>query len=87
MTTPDPNASPVPVLAPRFADLRNRNLMTRAEAARLFGVPHSTYRAWECGGRVPSGAAERLLDVLETVQALNPDLFKALLPVKVRGLM
>ncbi len=70
-------------LAARYAALRSFHCLTRVEAAKLFGAPVSTYVAWENGGRSPSSAAERLLDVLEVVQVMNPDLFRSLLPVKV----
>lgn len=53
----------------RVARLRQFLNMSQEEFAALLGAAPSTLRKWENGQRVPSGAAAKLLEVLER----NPD--------------
>jgi DNA-binding transcriptional regulator YiaG len=48
--------------------------------ARYLGVPVSTWRNWACGHREPGAVTTRLLDVLDAVECLAPDMHKHLLP-------
>jgi putative transcriptional regulator len=59
-----------PVPAPKthieILALREKKLrMSRGVFAQVLNVPQATLRAWETGKRKPSGAAIRLLDVVE----------------------
>jgi putative transcriptional regulator len=48
-----------------IATLRIREGMTQAQFAQLLGTSLGTVRKWESGERSPSGAAARLIQLLE----------------------
>jgi hypothetical protein len=58
----------------------DRQALSEARAAGLLGVPVFTLRKWAAGQRAPSAAAERLLAVLGTLEALAPNVLAALTP-------
>jgi hypothetical protein len=58
----------------------DRLALSEARAAGLLGVPVFTLRKWTAGQRAPSAAAERLLSVLGTLEAIAPDVLAALTP-------
>jgi hypothetical protein len=58
----------------------DRLALSEARAAGLLGVPVFTFRKWAAGQRAPSAAAERLLSVLGTLEAIAPDVLAALTP-------
>jgi len=60
VTRPAPNFSPSQIVA-----LREKSNWSRPVFARLLNVPDVTVRKWEAGERKPSGAALRLLQILE----------------------
>jgi len=47
------------------AELRLREALTQAQFAELLGTSLGTVRKWESGERAPSGAAARLIQLLE----------------------
>ena len=57
-----------------------RHDLTDAGLAHLLGVPQTTARKWLDGAREPSAAAYRLIDVLNTLDAIAPQLMTAFLP-------
>ena len=61
------NATPVHLkTADEILGLRERKLnMSRGAFAKVLNVPQATLRAWEIGKRHPSGAAVRLLDLMD----------------------
>jgi len=54
--------------------------MKAKHLAVLLGVSESTVYSWRMGTRQPSGVARRFLEVLQTVEAINPVLYASLLP-------
>lgn len=46
--------------------IRNNAGMTQAVFAAFLGVSQKTVEAWECGRTHPTGAANRLIDILES---------------------
>jgi len=62
----------------RLQDWQTRSGLTPAGLANLLGVPVNTYVKWLKGERRPDAAALRLIEVIETLQALAPDLLAAL---------
>lgn len=65
MTSGNP-PSPIPLSA-RLLGFIHRTGLTEAEAARHFGVSHSTFYKWLHWGQVPGAAVFRLLDLLELI--------------------
>lgn len=61
-----------------------RHDLTDKGLAHLLGVPETTARKWLDGHREPSAAAYRLIDVLNTIDAIAPGLMPAFLPVEKR---
>ena len=61
------NVQPVrPKTADEILVLRKKKLkMSRGAFAKVLNVPQATLRAWEIGRRNPSGAAVRLLDIMD----------------------
>lgn len=49
----------------QVAELRMREALTQTQFAELLGTSLGTVRKWESGERAPSGAAARLLQLLE----------------------
>jgi DNA-binding transcriptional regulator YiaG len=64
----------------RLLATQTRLGLTDASMARYLGVPVSTWRNWACGHREPGAVTARLLDVLDAVECLAPDMHKHLLP-------
>ena len=58
-------ASVLEVQRNEIAELRLREALTQAQFAELLGTSLGTVRKWESGERSPSGAAARLLQLLE----------------------
>jgi hypothetical protein len=71
-TTP---ANPLPA---RLAAWQHRAGLSPAGLAALIGVPVFTYRKWADGTRQPDAAALRLLDLVEALQLMAPDILAAL---------
>ena len=69
-----------PSFAARIAGFAARHALDEARTAEALGVPIFTARKWTTGTRLPSAAAVRLLDVLETLEALAPAILAAFLP-------
>jgi hypothetical protein len=69
-----------PSFAARLAGFAARHTLDDARTAAALGVPIYTARKWTTGTRAPSAAAVRLLDVLETLEAIAPAIFSAFLP-------
>ena len=65
VSAPTPK-SHIEILALRQKKLR----MSRGVFAQILNVPQATLRAWEMGKRKPSGAAIRLLDVVERIPSV-----------------
>lgn len=58
---------PVPKFTPKqIVKLREERKLSRPLFARLLNVPDVTVRKWESGERKPSGAALRLLQIMQT---------------------
>lgn len=66
----------------RLIDLQTRLGLNQTQMAFYLGVPAHTYRKWYSGERAPSAVVVRLLDVLGTVEVLNPALHDQLMPDK-----
>jgi DNA-binding transcriptional regulator YiaG len=66
--------------AARLLATQTRLGLTDASMARYLGIPVSTWRNWACGHREPGAVTARLLDVLDAVECLAPDMHKHLLP-------
>lgn len=65
-------ASPPPVYqAEQIAQIRNRLGFSQGVFALRLAVSVKTIRSWEQGARTPSGAAARLLQLMENPQALE----------------
>ena len=71
-----------PSFAARLAGYTARHALDDARTAEALGVPIYTARKWINGTRAPNAAAVRLLDVLETLEALAPALHDSFLPVE-----
>jgi hypothetical protein len=69
-----------PSFAARLAGYTARHALDDARTAEALGVPIYTARKWINGTRAPNAAAVRLLDVLETLEALAPALHGSFLP-------
>jgi hypothetical protein len=69
-----------PSFAARLAGYTARHALDDARTAEALGVPIYTARKWINGTRAPNAAAVRLLDVLETLEAMAPALHGAFLP-------
>lgn len=65
----------------KIATARDRLNMSHSQMARYLGVPVITAQHWETGRRKPSACAIRLLEVLETVESMAPDLHATLIPL------
>jgi len=77
---PRVNAKRDTATAARLLATQTRLGLTDASMARYLGVPVSTWRNWACGHREPGAVTARLLDVLDAVECLVPDMHKHLLP-------
>jgi DNA-binding transcriptional regulator YiaG len=77
---PRVNAKRDTATAARLLATQTRLGLTDASMARYLGVPVSTWRNWACGHREPGAVTARLLDVLDAVECLAPDMHKHLLP-------
>jgi putative transcriptional regulator len=69
--------SPAEILSLREKKLR----MSRGAFAKILNVPLETLRAWEKGRRNPSGAAARLLDMVDQMPSLAEDFVYPLLEI------
>lgn len=65
--------------AERVNAVIERHGLSRAEAARYFGVPVTTLNKWVIGSRAPSLATVRLLEVLCIVETFAPAIHDRLL--------
>jgi len=77
---PRVNAKRDTATAARLLATQTRLGLTDASMARYLGVPVSTWRNWACGHREPGAVTARLLDVLDAVECLAPEMHKHLLP-------
>jgi len=69
--------APAPKTHIEILALRQKKLrMSRGVFAQILNVPQATLRAWEMGKRKPSGAAIRLLDVVERMPTVVHYLIK-----------
>lgn len=66
--------------AQRIKDTITRLQLTDTQAAHYLGVPVTTFRNWVTGQRAPGAAVMRLLEVLGTIEVMNPVLHAALMP-------
>lgn len=64
----------------RLAAFMARLSLDETRGAAALGVPVHTLRKWVNGTRCPSAAAVRVLDILETLEALAPAMLAALIP-------
>lgn len=67
---PAPPPEPPAFTKKRLVALRKRYAMSQTGFALILNVSPKTIESWEQGVRKPSGAASRLLQVLETPQLL-----------------
>lgn len=72
VSRPDPKYTPAQIVK-----LRSARQLSRALFAQVLNVPDVTVRKWESGERKPSGAALRLLQLMES----HPDTLMSLVPV------
>jgi hypothetical protein len=63
-----------------FKALQTRLNLSDNQAAAYLGVPVFTFKKWSEGRRKPSAAVSRLLEVLGTLEAMNPALHAYFLP-------
>ena len=71
-------ARPAPKFTPeQIVELREERKLSRPLFARLLNVPDVTLRKWESGERKPSGAALRLLQIMQT----EPETLMRLVPL------
>lgn len=66
----------------RLKALQARHGLNTAHLSHLLGVPRPTCHHWLTGKRSPPAVAVRLLDVLEMLEVLSPDMLRGLMPVK-----
>jgi hypothetical protein len=66
----------------RLTTWQHRTGLTADGLAHRIGVPIHTYRKWANGTRRLDAASARLLDVLEALETLAPELADALTPPK-----
>lgn len=79
------DAPEVQVKSPaQILSLREKLRMSRAAFAKILNVPLETLRAWETGRRNPSGAAARLLDIVDQRPSLAEGFVFPLLQAKGR---
>ena len=71
---------PLSADAQRIRDTITRLCLTDTQAAQYLGVPVTTLRNWTTGQRAPGAAVMRLLEVLGTIEVMNPTLHAALMP-------
>ena len=71
---------PLSADAQRIKDTITRLCLTDTHAAHYLGVPVTTFRNWVTGQRAPGAAVMRLLEVLGTIEVMNPVLHAALMP-------
>lgn len=74
-TTPSDNPTPATLAAWQHAAG-----LSPAGAAQLLGVPVFTYRKWADGTRRPDAAALRLIQLVQLLHALAPDLLAMAAP-------
>ena len=66
---------PIPgTVAHRVLQTVERLNFNEKQAARYFGVPVFTLRKWLNGEREPSASMARLLEVLEIVENMDPEI-------------
>lgn len=68
------------MIADRLVNLRQSTGLSEEGLAHYLGCPLSTVKKWLRGERVPSSSAVRLIEVLEVLTALAPDVAKHLMP-------
>ena len=71
---------PLSADAQRIKDTITRLQLTDTQAAQYLGVPVTTLRNWTTGQRAPGAAVMRLLEILGTIEVMNPVLHAALMP-------
>jgi len=64
----------------RLRGVMLRHGMTQHRLAAYLGVPQSTVSNWLTGAREPAASVLRLLDVLNTIEALAPAIHAAMVP-------
>lgn len=64
----------------RLTAIMDRNNFTPAQLAAYLGVSYGAVRHWLVGTRTPDRAARRLIEVMETVAAMAPDIHTMLIP-------
>ena len=74
------NPAPAGQFAAAVRGLIDRHNLTEPRAAGLLGVPVPTIRTWIAGTRAPSASAVRLIEILGTLEAIDPAIFDSLLP-------
>ena len=67
-------------LITRLKATMKRQGLSRSGLAKYYGVPDQTVYKWLDGERYPNAATMRLIDVMETIEMLAPDIHAALLP-------
>lgn len=64
----------------RMLETMQRLGFNHHQAAAYLGVHVTTYTKWLNGERQPGAAIERLIDVLNMLEALSPELHSSLVP-------
>ena len=66
----------------RLNAIKERMSLNETQLASYVGVPVHTLHKWCTGQRIPSAVVHKLLDVLGTIEAVNPALHATFLPDK-----
>lgn len=74
-----PLNNPLPEL---IQETKDRLGLTFTELSEYWGVPVPTIVKWKNGSRYPSSATLRLIEVLQMIETLAPDIHRAMVPTK-----
>lgn len=64
----------------QLEQMLNRLALNEEQGAEYLGVSVHTFKKWITGQRKPSASALRLVEVLQTIETLAPDLNNNFLP-------
>lgn len=77
-----PSAPFVNELPELMTDTMTRLNMTMPMLSDYWGVPVPTLKKWKQGTRYPTSAALRLIEVLQMIETLAPDIHRAMVPTR-----
>lgn len=77
-----PSAPFVNELPEIMTDTMTRLNLTMPQMSEYWGVPVPTLKKWRQGTRYPTSAALRLIEVLQMIETLAPDIHRAMVPTK-----